>query len=79
MKVTFYNYVLSGNCYKFRLLANLLNVSYESVAIDFHPGQEHKSEKLLQLNPAGTLPILSSHVGLASPAARRYAFLVANR
>jgi len=58
MSITFYNYVLSGNCYKFRLLANLLNVSYETVAVDFHPGKEHKTERLLQLNPAGTLPIL---------------------
>ena len=58
MSVTLYNYVLSGNCYKFRLLANLLNVSYESVAVDFHPGQAHKSEAMLRINPAGTLPIL---------------------
>ncbi len=58
MKVTFYNYVLSGNCYKFRLLANMLSVQYESVAVDFHPGLEHKSESYLRLNPAGTLPIL---------------------
>ena len=58
MSITLYNYVLSGNCYKVRLLANLLNIAYESVAIDFHPGQEHKSTSLLKLNPAGTLPIL---------------------
>lgn len=58
MSITLYNYVLSGNCYKVRLLANLLNIAYESIAIDFHPGQEHKSPALLTLNPAGTLPIL---------------------
>lgn len=58
MQVTFYNYVLSGNCYKFRLLASLLKVEYEAVAIDFHPGEEHKSEAMLKLNPAGTLPVL---------------------
>ena len=58
MSFTLYNYVLSGNCYKIRLLASLLNVSYDTVAVDFHPGQEHKSEALLQINPAGTLPIL---------------------
>lgn len=58
MSFTLYNYVLSGNCYKVRLLASLLNASYTTVAIDFHPGQEHKTEPLLQLNPAGTLPIL---------------------
>jgi len=58
MSFTLYNYVLSGNCYKVRLLASLLDVKYESVSVDFHPGQEHKSEPLLRLNPAGTLPIL---------------------
>jgi len=58
MSFTLYNYVLSGNCYKIRLLASLLNADYESVAVDFHPGQEHKSDTLLALNPAGTLPIL---------------------
>lgn len=58
MSATLYNYVLSGNCYKFRLLASILNASYESVAVDFHPGLEHKSDHMLELNPAGTLPIL---------------------
>jgi len=57
-RIRFYNYVLSGNCYKFRLLASLLKVEYESIAVDFHPGREHKSEAMLALNPAGTLPIL---------------------
>ncbi len=60
MAFTLYNYVLSGNCYKVRLLASLLSVNYDTVAIDFHPGKEHKSEALLKLNPAGTLPILLS-------------------
>jgi len=64
MPFTLYNYVLSGNCYKVRLLASLLNVSYESVSVDFHPGQAHKSEALLQLNPVGTLPILVTEDGI---------------
>lgn len=58
MTFTLYNYVLSGNCYKVRLLASLLNVEYESVTVDFHPGKAHLSEAMLQLNPAGTLPVL---------------------
>jgi len=58
MPITLYNYVLSGNCYKVRLLAHLLNVAIDTIAVDFHPGKEHKSPALLQLNPAGTLPIL---------------------
>jgi len=58
MSFTLYNYVLSGNCYKIRLLASLLSVEHATIAVDFHPGQQHKSELMLQLNPAGTLPVL---------------------
>ncbi len=58
MTFTLYNYVLSGNCYKIRLLAALLDVQYGTVAVNFHPGGEHRQEPLLRLNPAGTLPIM---------------------
>lgn len=57
---TLYNYVLSGNCYKVRLMAALLGVEYETVAVDFYPGFEHRSEPMLALNPAGTLPVLTA-------------------
>ncbi len=57
---TLYNYVLSGNCYKVRLMAALLGVEYEAVAVDFYPGFEHRSEPMLALNPLGTLPILTA-------------------
>jgi glutathione S-transferase len=57
-KFTLYNYVLSGNCYKIRLMAGLLGVTYDTVAVDFHPGLEQRSERMLALNPAGTLPVL---------------------
>jgi glutathione S-transferase len=55
---TLYNYVLSGNCYKIRLMAGLLGVTYDTVAVDFYPGLEPRSERMLALNPAGTLPVL---------------------
>lgn len=58
MSFTLYDYVLSGNCYKIRLFAALLGIDYDSVAVDFHPGQEHKSDDFLRRFPAGTLPIL---------------------
>jgi len=58
MSFTLYNYVLSGNCYKIRLFASLLGVTHNTVAVDFHPGRQHKSEAILKLNPAGTLPVL---------------------
>lgn len=60
MNFTLYNYVLSGNCYKIRLMASLLGVEYAVIAVDFHPGKEHKTEQFLQLNPAGTLPVLTT-------------------
>lgn len=55
---TLYDYVLSGNCYKIRLMAGLLDVSYDTVPVDFYPGFDHRSETMLALNPAGTLPVL---------------------
>ncbi|MFT7530385.1 MAG: glutathione S-transferase [Gammaproteobacteria bacterium] len=58
MSFTLYDYVLSGNCYKVRLFASLLGVSYQTIAVDFHPGKQHRSEAMLKLNPAGTLPVL---------------------
>lgn len=57
---TLYTYVLSGNCYKIRLMAGLLGVAYDTVAVDFYPGFEHRSEQMLALNPAGTLPVLTA-------------------
>lgn len=53
-----YDYVLSGSCYKVRLFLALLGVPYESRAIDFYPGHEHKSPEMLALNPLGQIPIL---------------------
>jgi glutathione S-transferase len=53
-----YDYVLSASCYKVRLMAALLGVKLDLVAVDFHPGRDHKGPTLLALNPAGTLPVL---------------------
>ena len=53
-----YDYPLSGNCYKIRLLLNLLGVAYEKVAVDFFPGREHRSPEFLRINPVGQLPVL---------------------
>ena len=56
--IRLYDYVLSASCYKVRLMAALLGVKLEQVAVDFHPGQEHRSKEFRKLNPAGTLPVL---------------------
>tara|TARA_R110000764_G_scaffold207778_2_gene293348 strand:- start:14624 stop:15211 length:588 start_codon:yes stop_codon:yes gene_type:complete len=47
----------SGNCYKVRLFASLINLNLELVAVDFVNG-EHKKPPLLDLNPLGQLPVL---------------------
>jgi glutathione S-transferase len=56
--ITLYDYELSGNCYKLRLLMSFLGIDYKVVPVDFYPGREHKSEWFLKLNPLGQLPVL---------------------
>ena len=56
--ITLYDYELSGNCYKLRLLMSYLGVAYKTVPVDFYPGREHKSERFLKINPLGQLPVL---------------------
>lgn len=53
-----YDYILSASCYKVRLMAALIDVPLTLKAVNFHPEQEHKSDAMLALNPAGTLPVL---------------------
>lgn len=52
-----YDLDLSGNCYKVRLFAALIEVPLTIVPVDFLQG-EHKEEPLLSLNPWGEIPIL---------------------
>ena len=59
MTLRLYDYILSGNCYKVRLLLSFLAVEYEAVPVDFYPGREHKSQTFLKINPAGTVPVLT--------------------
>ena len=53
-----YDYELSGNCYKLRLLFSFLGVEYKSELIDFYPGNQHKSPEFRQINPLGQLPVI---------------------
>ena len=53
-----YDYELSGNCYKLRLLLGFLGVAYDSELIDFYPGNQHKSPAFRQINPLGQLPVI---------------------
>ena len=56
--ITLYDFELSGNCYKLRLLMNILGVKYESHDVDFYPGRQHKAGWFLKINPLGQLPVL---------------------
>jgi glutathione S-transferase len=56
--IKLYDYPLSGNCYKVRLLMHILDLQYQTRLINFYPGREHKSEWFLALNPLGQIPVL---------------------
>lgn len=56
--ITLYDYILSVNCYKQRLLMGILDVPYESVAIDFYPGWEHKGSEFKKINRLGHIPVI---------------------
>ncbi|MCX7299205.1 MAG: glutathione S-transferase [Rhodobacterales bacterium] len=56
--IRLYDYELSGNCYKIRLLCGFLGLAYTSVPIEFHPGRAHKGADFLRINPLGQLPVI---------------------
>jgi len=57
--IRLYDHPLSGNCFKVRQLLAWLDLAYERVPIDFHPGRQHKSPAFLaEVNPLGQLPVI---------------------
>lgn len=56
--LTLYDYELSGNCYKIRLMLGFLGLDHRTRHVDFHPGFEHRSDWFLALNPLGQLPVI---------------------
>ena len=56
--IKLYDFELSVNCYKARLLMSLLGVAFELVPVDFYPGWEHKTEEFKRINPLGHIPVL---------------------
>jgi len=56
--LTLYDYELSGNCYKIRLMLAFLGVKYEARLVDFYSGQAHKSPDFRAINPLGQLPVV---------------------
>ena len=47
----------SGNSYKIRVLASILNVPYEKIVIDWD-NKEHKKPAFLRFNPRGQVPVM---------------------
>jgi len=56
--IKLYDYELSGNCYKLRLLMGFLELEYTAQKIDFYPGKQHKSAEFLKINPLGQIPVI---------------------
>ncbi len=56
--IKLYDYELSVNCYKQRLMMHLLGVEFESILVDFFPGMEHKGEAFKEINPLGHIPVI---------------------
>lgn len=48
---------MSGNSFKVRVLAAILNVPYENIRIDWE-NNAHKSPAFLELNPRGQVPVI---------------------
>jgi glutathione S-transferase len=48
---------MSGNSFKVRVLASILNVPYENIRIDWE-NNAHKSPAFLELNPRGQVPVM---------------------
>ena len=55
--MTLYDMELSGNCYKVRLLASLLGMRLERIAVNLRTA-ENRSPTFLALNPRGEIPVL---------------------
>lgn len=53
-----YDFELSGNCFKVRLMMSILGLIYETEVVEFYPGRDHKTPEFLKINPLGQLPVL---------------------
>ena len=61
MAITLYDFELSGNCYKLRLLMSMLKLPYDIMPVDYYPGRENRADWFLRLNPFGQLPVLKDN------------------
>jgi glutathione S-transferase len=56
--ITLYEFALSGNCHKIRLMLSLLGLEYQSVIVN-GSAQQQKSAEFLAMNPFGQVPVLT--------------------
>lgn len=56
--IRLYDYLLSANCYKQRLLLSMLNVPHQLVPVEFYPGREHESAEFRKINPLCHIPVI---------------------
>jgi glutathione S-transferase len=56
--IKLYDYELSSDCYKVRLLAEFLDLSLDRVPVDVYPGGAHETAAFRSINPLGELPVL---------------------
>lgn len=56
--IELYEFALSGNCHKVRLMLSFLGLSYKSIIVNGSE-REHKSREFLAMNPLGQLPIIN--------------------
>ena len=59
--LTLYDFELSGNCYKVRLLLNMLGIPYQKLPVSFYPRAEHQQAEFLNINPLGQLPVIDDN------------------
>jgi len=57
MPLTLYDFALSGNCHKIRLLLSFLDLDYTKIPTSVKSG-ETKTPEFLQINPFGQVPVL---------------------
>ena len=60
--VKIYGDVQSGNCYKVKLLASLLDIEHEWIDVNILAG-ETKTSEFLAKNPNGKIPLLELDIG----------------
>ncbi len=56
--IQLYDYILSAECYKVRLLCALLGVKFQPVKVNVHPGGDHLKPEFALINPRRNIPVL---------------------